>query len=232
MRSVDAATLAYLNSRAGVVARDFIWIEGKNRDTGATETVGFWNDLDTVTVSVISGTTGAVVNRDYTGSGSLIQIDAIPLVSDMSVRMVRVRLSQINETVALAIRGYEPRLAKVEMHRALFRLDSRALVAPPFPHYVGHINTIQIQTPPPGEQGSIMLQVATHSRELTRSNPAKKSDETQKLRSGDRFRRYADVAGIWDFFWGEKKGKANGGGGGSSKGSKARMSGKVLSRGR
>jgi hypothetical protein len=37
--------------------------------------------------------------------------------------------------------------------------------------------------------------------DLTRTNPALKSDETQKLRSSDRFRRYSD-----DGRWGQAKG--------------------------
>lgn len=203
MRSVDSATAAHLQARAGTIPRDFLWIEGKNRETGAAESIGFWNDLDTVTVTVISGETGLPAARDYVGSGTLISADAIPLVSDLTIRTIRIRLSQIDEGVAQAIRGYDPRLAHVEFHRGLFDPDTRNLVAPPLPHFLGRINAAPIQTPPAGSDGSITLSVVSHSRELTRTNAAKKSDETQKRRSGDRFRRYSDVAGEWNVPWGQ-----------------------------
>lgn len=48
-----------------------------------------------------------------------------------------------------------------------------------------------------------MVSVATS---LTRSLALKKSDEAQKRRSGDRFRRYSDVSGAVDVWWGEERG--------------------------
>jgi hypothetical protein len=48
------------------------------------------------------------------------------------------------------------------------------------------------------------------TRELTRTNPAKRSDETQRLRSGDRFRRYSGTAYQWPIWWGEAKAKPAG----------------------
>lgn len=207
MRDVDSATVAHLTARAGVVPRDLLYIRGKDRTTGAAAAVGFWNDLDTVTFSVISGETGLLESREYTGSGSLISADPIPLVADLTVRTINIRLSQINEAVLNAVRLYDARLAFVDFHRALFDPATRQLVAPPVPHFTGQVNLAPIETPPVGGEGEIVLSVVSHSRELTRTNPAKRSDETQKLRSGDRFRRYSSVAGQWDIWWGEKRSK-------------------------
>lgn len=216
MRSVDSTTSAYLQTRAGVVPREFLWIVGKDRSTGEPAAAGLWNDLDVVTVTVLDGLTGSEVSRDYAGAGSLIKIDAIPLTSDLTIRTVRIRLSQVNAAVANAIRGYDPRFAHVEIHKGLFHLSTRQLIAPPVAHFVGQVNGAPIRTPPPGQEGDITLSVVSQTRELTRTNPAKKSDETQRLRSGDRFRRYKDVAGQWDVFWGEKKVRVGGESSGST----------------
>lgn len=213
MRNVDGATYAHLQARAGTIPRDFLWLTGRNRESGLPESVGFWNDLDTVAVTVISGETGLPVARSYTGSGSLISSDPIPLTSDLTIRTIRIRLSQVNEAVIAAIRGYDPRLARVEFHRGLLDPETRNLVAAPLPHFVGFVNAAPIKTPPPGQVGDITISVVSHARELTRTNAAKKSDETQKRRSGCRFRRYSTVAGNWEFWWGEKKGRAGGSGG-------------------
>lgn len=58
-----------------------------------------------------------------------------------------------------------------------------------------------------GGEGGVELAVVSHTRMLTRTNPAKRSDESQKLRQGDRLRRYSGVAGEIEFFWMEKTGK-------------------------
>lgn len=204
MRTADPATEAYLSGGA-IIARDLLWITVKERDTGLPVSVGFCNDLDSVTLTVVSGLTGATESRTYHGSGTLISISPIPLISDLTVRTVTITLSHINSAVLQAIRGYDPRFGKVEIHRALYDLSTRALVAAPIPHFVGSINGAPISKARPGEEGSITLNVVSHSRELTRVNSLKRSDESQKRRSGDRFRQYSGVAGQWEFFWGEEK---------------------------
>jgi hypothetical protein len=208
MRSVDPATAAAIQSRRGHIPRYFVWIVAKNRTNGAQETMGLWNGEDTVEVTVIQAESGLPVTRTYNAAGSLLGLDPIPAVSDLSVRTIQISLSQINAAVQQAIRGYDARLAKLEVHRGLLSLDTRLLVAPPVPLFDGQVNGAPINTPAAGEEGGISLAVVSHTRVLTRTNPAKRSDETQKLRSGDRLRRYSGVANQWDFFWGEEKGKA------------------------
>ena len=43
------------------------------------------------------------------------------------------------------------------------------------------------------------------ARELTRRLALKKSDESQRRRSGDQFRQYADVSGEVGVWWGAKR---------------------------
>ncbi|MBB3977363.1 hypothetical protein GGQ64_002569 [Rhizobium azooxidifex] len=61
-----------------------------------------------------------------------------------------------------------------------------------------------------GDVTLIQLDCVSHSRMLTRTNPAKKSHEAQKLRSGDKFRQYNTVAGQWQYWWGEREGETMG----------------------
>lgn len=207
-RSVDAATSAAYQTRAGHVPRYFVWIVARDRGTGAPATIGLWNGDDTVDVTVIRAETGQAETRTYHAAGSLLGHDPIPAVSDLSVRTIKVALSQINVAVQQAVRGYDARLARVEIHRGLLSLETRQLVAPPVSIFDGQANGAPIETPAVGKTGSVSLSVVSHTRMLTRTNPQKRSDESQKLRSGDRFRRYSGVAGQWDFAWGEHKGKA------------------------
>lgn len=207
VRAVDTTTSDYVQARQGVIPRDFVWISAKNRETGALESAGFWNGLDTVDVTVVSGTTGEAETRTYTAWGSLLKIDQIQRAPEISIRTIKLNLSQISPAVQQVFRGYDTRLAPVEIHRGFMDLDTHLIIAPPVARFVGWINKAPIMTPAAGGEGSVTVDAVSHARILTRINPAKRSDESQKRRSGDRFRRYSSVADQWDFFWGEKKGK-------------------------
>jgi hypothetical protein len=107
--------------------------------------------------------------------------------------------------VQLAVRGYDLRLAAIEIHEGYLDLSTHQLLAPPVVDFVGWVNGAPITTPPAGGQGSITLNCVSHSRMLTRTNPAKRSHESQKLRSNDQFRRYSTVAAQWQYWWGERE---------------------------
>lgn len=205
MRNVDSATAAAYQSRRAHIPRYFVWIEARNRSTGDLETMGLWNGEDTVDVAVINPESGLPVTRTYHASGSLLNIDPIPSVSDLTVRNIRIGLSQISAAVQQAIRGYDPRLGRVQIHRGMLDLETREVIGNPVPLWDGQINGSPIETPAVGEEGGIALDAVSHTRMLTRTNAAKRSDETQKLRDGDRLRRHSDVAGEWAFWWGEEK---------------------------
>lgn len=207
MRDLNTAVVTHLQSRKGVIPRDFVWITAKDRNTGTPESTGFWNGDDTVTLDVISGLSGLPETRTYIGWGDLGKVDSIPLVSDLTIRTINISVSHLSAAVQQMIRGYDVRLAPVEVHRGFFDLDTRNIIAAPRPRFLGYVNGAGIETPPVGGEGAARLAVVSHTRALTKTNSAKRSDETQKRRSGDRFRRYSDVAGQWTFFWGEKKGK-------------------------
>lgn len=207
MRNISSANQAALQARA-LVARDFLWLEVRNRATGAKVTDGMWSDVGNVSASVIHPDTGLTVTRDWYGSGTLVAIDDIPLVSNLSVQNVSIRLSQVDAHVEQLVRLYDCKQGRVEIYRGLFNPDTRQMVAPAECRFVGFIDTIEIKTPTENDDGAVTLTCASHTQEMTRSNPDTRSHATQVLRSAtDNFYQDTSTAGEWEIFWGSEKGK-------------------------
>lgn len=190
-----------------LVARDFLWLVVRDRSTGAPVTDGLWSDVGNVTAQVINPDTGLVDTRDWYGSGTLVAIDDIPMVANLSVQNVNIRLSQIDDHINTLVRLYDAKQGRVEIYRGLFDPDSRKMVAPAECRFVGFIDQIEIQTPTENEEGSVTLICASHTQEMTRSNPDTRSDASQKLRHPtDNFFQDAGTVGEWSFFWGSERG--------------------------
>lgn len=207
MRNISAANLAALQARA-LVARDFLWIVARDRLTNAPVTDGMWSDVGNVSASVIHPDTGLEVTRDWYGSGTLVAIDDIPLVSNLTVQNVNIRLSQVDDRVEQLVRDYDCKQARVEIYRGLFDPSTKQMVAPAECRFVGFVDTIEIKTPSENEEGSVTLTCASHTQEMTRSNPDTRSDATQKLRHAtDGFFQDSGTAGEWEIFWGSVKGQ-------------------------
>lgn len=205
VRALDVATQAAIRDRGRLVPRNFVSIFCKHRVTGAEQLHGVWDDAEAVTVNVVSGETGGVVSRNFAGDGAIVSIDPIPMRVGLEVRTIQLVLSPLNPEVAEALRGDDPRFARVEIYRGLLDPESRLLVAAPRIRFMGRVNGAPIETAAIGGVSSATLSIVSHTRELTRTSPARKSDEQQRLRSGDRFRRYTGTAGEWPIWWGEDK---------------------------
>lgn len=205
-RNISAANLAALQARQ-LVARDFLWIEARDRDTGVPVTDGMWSDVGNISAPVIHPDTGLPVTRDWYGSGTLVAIDDIPLVSNLSVQNVTIRMSQVSEHVEQLVRQYDCKQARVEIYRGLFDPASRQIVAPAECRFVGFVDEIEITTPSENAEGSVTLTCASHTQEMTRANPDTRSHATQILRDpNDTFFKDADTVAEWEIFWGSEKG--------------------------
>lgn len=209
MKELDPAVQAHLAARKGTQAVRFVWVEAKNRSTGAVETMGLSQLDDTTTETVINGRTLLPTSRVYQGVGANLRVPPIPLTTDFTVRTIRVGLSQISAAAQQLVRGYETRRAPIEIHLGYCDPETGLLLAPPRPIFVGWVNGNPITTPAANSEGGIDVECVSYVRKLTFTNPAKRSDEQQKLRQNDRFRRYTDVAGGWvaNISWGEEGGK-------------------------
>lgn len=207
MRNISAENYAALQARA-LVARDFLWLIVRDRATNAPVTEGLWSDVGNVSASIIHPDTGLEVTRDWYGSGTLVQISDIPLIANLSVQSVAIRLSQIDDRIERLVREYDAKQGRVEIYRGLFDPDGRQMVAPAECRFVGFVDTIEIQTPTENEDGGVTLSCVSHTQEMTRSNPDTRSDATQRQRDAtDGF--YADSSTVesWEIFWGSVKGQ-------------------------
>jgi len=206
MRNISAENLAALEARE-LVARDFIWFVVRDRATGAPVTDGVWSDVGNISAAVIHPDTGIPVTRDWYGSGTLVGVDDIPLVANLSAQNITIRMSQVSEHVQTLVRQYDCKQGRVEIYRGLFDPDTRQMVAAAECRFIGVIDQIVIKTPSENEVGSVTMTCASHTQEMTRSNPATRSHATQILRqAGDMFYQDADTVTEWEFFWGSEKG--------------------------
>ena len=205
MRAYDGSTSAFLTAQSGMMARSLVWVSARNRSTGATETMGIWDGDDHQDFTI-----GGVV-RTYFGAGSVLALDPITMATGLDVRMQRLTLAPVAPKVEMLIRGYDVRLAPVEVHRALFDPVTRALIAEPLRTFLGWIDSVSIPTPVVGGQASIEVTLASLGRSLTQSLALKQSDETLRLRAPtDGFRKYAALSGTVDTVWGENRARAPG----------------------
>lgn len=211
MRIFGTAVGAHLAAREGIAARVMLWIEAKNRSTGATEAVGLWAG-DDVRQFTVGG-----VSRTYYGASSLLSVDPVVSSAGLNVRSQRCALAPLSPEVAQAIRVYEPRLAPVEVHVAHLAPGTDALVGDPERVFVGWIDTVRTLTPAAGGEASVEVTLVSRSRGLTQGLSRRRSDESLRRRaSGDGFRRWADVSGAVDVAWGQSRGRRPADGGGAA----------------
>lgn len=206
MTVYDSNTLTVLSSGAHV-RRPMVYIRGKDSG-GSPKTFGFWAGLGNITVTVVSAIDGTNESRNYIGDGALKSIDSVIYSLGLEVRDIQCTLSQIHASVQDMLRGNDIRHAQVEVHVGVRDSSTGAFVANPLPYWLGYVDGAPLETPADGGEGSLTLKMVSAAVDLTRTNTAKKSDETQKLRSGDRFRRYADTAGKVKIWWGTNRGSA------------------------
>lgn len=207
-RSLSAETYLALQGRR-VVARDFLWLQVRDRTSGDAVFDGYWSDVGTIAAEVIDPETGGSTTRTFVGAGGLISISDIPLVSTLMVQTITITLSQVADRVNDLVRSYDCKQGRVEIFRGLFDPVSRVMVAPATSRFVGFIDEAPIKTPKQGEQGNVTLTCTAHTQEMTRSNTDTRSDASQQLRSaGDNFLQDVAVVGGWNFFWGKNAGTA------------------------
>lgn len=196
MRTYESIIAGNLSARHGLLVRHLLWIRAKNRDTLATETIGLWDGDDHAEFTIDS------VVREYFGVGALLAVPDLTARAGLEVWQPEVSVSGIAPEVEIALRGYEPKLAPVEIHRAFFAPAEGTLLGSPVRIFKGWIDGVSIPTPEEGGDATASITLASNSRGLTRVIPAKKSDEAYQRRSGDRIMRYADIGGTVKVRWG------------------------------
>ena len=200
MRALASPVLARLAAREGICARVLLWVNARERDNGAEACLGLWSGEDHA-VFVIGGE-----SRSYFGAGGLISMPPLTSEVGLNVRSHRLVLSPLAPEVSQLIRGYDPRLAPVEIHVASFDPATGALLAEPARVFRGVINTVTVETPPEGGEARVELELLSAAQALTRTLALKKSAETLRLRApADAFRQYIAVTGAVETVWGEAR---------------------------
>jgi len=201
MRTLDPDVIAAYQA-GRIVKRNLLWITGRDRDTGDLHSIGFWDEVEAATITVNDGFGAGAVSRAFNAAGGLISVGNVPLTSDLSIRNVDVAISPLNADADQYLRGYDLKMQPVQIWRPLFDPDTWEIVANPEPRFVGFVDKAPVITPAEGGQATATLSCVSHTVELTRFNPDVRSDESQKLRGGDRQYQYTGVMGTRKIYWG------------------------------
>ena len=203
MRILDPTSAAYLAARSGVASRHMVHVLARNRATGAREALGLWQGDDHLSLTI-----GGEA-RTYYGAGALVGVEPIRAGIGLEVRMLQLVLAPMTPEVAQLLRGYDARLAPVELHRALLSLETGQLIADPIRVFRGWIDEVKIRTGEVGGTGEATVTLASAARGLTRALTLTRSEAEMRRRdAGDAFRQYTDIAGEVGVWWGETRERA------------------------
>lgn len=186
---------------------DFLWIRARNRTTGAPENVGFCSDEVGRSIYVRNPINGANELRAFYGAGGLVSISEIASTLSITVQTVEITMSQIDEVVARAIREYDPKMADVEIYIAQLDPNTNDPVDAAECRFFGYINNCEIIIPEEGGTGSVKITATSRTQEMVKSNPEKRSHESQLLRDPDDM-FFVDAASVstWVHYWGRESG--------------------------
>lgn len=199
MRALDTATLTFLAEPGGKQVRILAYVWAKRRIDGVVEQMGLWSGEDDRSFTI----DGAA--RTYYRAAGMMEIDELLMQPGTDVAFTSFRLSPMDPATRVMINNYDLRFAPVEIHRALFRPLTGALVAPPVRLFQGWIDAAPEQRPELEAEPDLTLSLASANLALGRTMAFKKSDPAQQAaRSGDRFRRYVDVGSV-TVPWGERR---------------------------
>ncbi|MFD1342876.1 hypothetical protein [Litorisediminicola beolgyonensis] len=196
MPELDPLVQAQLAERRGTAAMVLVWLVAKNRSTGAPETIGFWTGDDHENFTIRGET------RLYYGAGAVIDVGAVRSGVGIRKRNHRLRLPPMLAETRQALRGYEPRQARVEVHVCPMDLDSGRPLAEPFRIIKGVLEGAPETLGQEGGASFTELRIATGTR-LTEGLPAYKSNAAlQAVNPTDRGREYSDLGEEWRVRWG------------------------------
>lgn len=203
MRTVSSETAALLAGAGeiGIVEADLIVF--LVRDGDSTVPFAFWTEHDTETITVTSPWTGSSTSYAFVGGGTILEVGETPRTSDLSIRRKSVTFSAVHQAVLDMWTGYDMRLAQVAVFQAIFDPNTRAFTDALL-EFVGELNGAPKEVPSVGGEGGIRFDFVSDSRQLTRTNPAKRSDAHQRSRGGDTFHNDIGVAGSWIIPFGQE----------------------------
>jgi hypothetical protein len=181
-----------------------VWIVAKNRVTGLPEAAGMWTGGEDRTFSVESAA------RVYYGVGHLMEVPPIVTRAGAVVQSQELRFSATSPEVEAQMRGYDARLAPVEIHVVRMNPETGETLGIDRV-FRGQIDKAPRRIPAKNETGAEWpISLVSGMRSLTRPLNTRRSDASQRARllpggGEDRFFRWADVAGSVERFWGTER---------------------------
>lgn len=204
--SYDVDTITALASGA-IVPRDFLAVMGKTLG-GSAATFAYWTGEDNVAVNVVPAGAETPVSRNFVGGGTLLDVPPMVDAIGLEARGVSFGLDHISDAAGSPmdmVYGNNVRVARVELHRGLFDPETWNLVSTPHLMFAGRVDGAGLDDAAAGGEGGLSLDAQSSAIDLTRTNPAMESDEQQRRRDGDRFRRFGDTAGQVQTWWGQAR---------------------------
>jgi hypothetical protein len=133
----------------------------------------------------------------------MLNVGDLTSEATLNVRSLDIDFSAVSPAVKTALRQYEPRFAPVQVHVIFFDPLTNNMIGTPVRVFKGWLNKAPIKTPAKGGMGSARISMLGHSRMLTRTLSARRSNENQQKReAGDAFFQYADISGTVITPWG------------------------------
>lgn len=201
--SFDTTQTDEFRERQGVDGQKLVWIEARNRQTGAIEGMGLWSGDDDQSF-VVDG-----VLRSFHGAGAVIGIPPVRAGIGLQVRRHRIILPPMRDEVRLVLQVYQAAQAKVRVWSQPMSVHTGAPLSAPIRVIKGRLEKAPETMAARGGRSRTELIVATGARALTFTVPWFKSDAAMRLRNpADRAREYIDTIADRAVPWGQSSVRA------------------------
>lgn len=202
MKSIDPLLQTHLQARTGIESHVLVWIEAKNKTTGAAEPFGIWTGDDDRTFTIDGGP------RTYLGAGSLLDVGDLSAEMGYVVRVTRMTAAHLHPDIAAILAARSLRHVPCTWHQAHLQPGSFDLVAPPRQVFKGRVELTPLPDAAEGDEARAEFELVSYARDMTIPLSLKKSGPALRARApGDLFRRYIAVSGKITTSWGEKSGR-------------------------
>ena len=197
---ISTGEQSYLAGHPAVQIAAFVILKPKTFDTGVEHPLCYWTGPYDASFNC-DGTP-----RTFVGGRGLLDVGQSPITYGLgfTVNTWQFKVGVADETTDAEIRGYDFRLAPVEVYRGIFNGLTHVLVDTPHRLLKGRVQSAPIVE---GEDGSIdcTFTVTTAAIDLTRNLPDKMGDSFLRARApDDAFFQYTAVSGTFPQKWGSR----------------------------
>lgn len=200
MRDLPPEILALLTKRQGIIVHRLYLLSARNRGTGDIEQIGIWSGADHQDFTVDGQT------HTFYGGGNFLTSSDLKSDRGLTIRKLSVEMAPFTAEIRTVLREYDPKFQPMFVYLAFFDPETNNMVANPWRVFKGWIDTAPERRGAKGDKSQAVINGVGHTRILTRTFPAKRSNETQKLRDpNDTFFSNVAITGTINTPWGTAK---------------------------